>query len=113
VGFPARSQTREQEFLQQEGALLNQSRGRLRAAFLGNVVYILSGKGRPLTRLGETLTKDREIAALGRTFHTLHVRDAQWLERHASDLRRELAQLEADKSLLRAYAGQFGVTVNI
>lgn len=112
--FPSRSELRERDYQQQETVLVEQSQDRQRRARFGNALWVLTGKGRPpLTQIGETINRDREIAALRRTFHTLHERDAQWLERQASVLRLKRSQLETDKQSLRGLAQEFGVSVNI
>ena len=113
--FPARCRQRDRDYQQQEAELVRQSQARLRAAFVGNALWVLRrGVVRPvLTRSSESINLDREIAALRRTFHQLHERDAQYLARRASDLRLKRRQLEADKQSLRALAAGYGVKMNI
>lgn len=113
--FPARCQQRDRDYAQQEAELVRQSQARLRQAFFGNAMWLLRRSViRPvLTRSAEVVNLDREIAALRRTFHQLHERDAQYLARRASDLRLNRARLDTDKQSLRALATSFGVSVNI
>lgn len=115
VHFPARCQQRAQDYAQQEAELVSQSQVRLRQAFFGNAMWVLRRSViRPvLTRASESVTLDREIAALRRSFHQLHERDSQYLARRASDLRLKRAQLETEKQSLRALAAQYGASVNI
>jgi hypothetical protein len=116
VRFPARCQQRQLDYQNQEAELIRQSQARLQRAFGGNMLWVLRGSkaGRPaLTRTQEGVTLDREIAALRRTFHQLHERDAQWIERTASVLSLKRSQLETDKQTLRNYAAKFGVVLTI
>lgn len=115
VWFPARCSQRDQDYQRQEAELIQQSQDRLRSAFFGNVLWVLRrGVVRPvLTRTSESVNLDREIAALRRSFHQLHERDAQYLARRASDLRLKRAQLDADKQALRNLAASFAVNVTI
>lgn len=113
VEFPARESKRLADYQLQEDALSRQSEDRLRRALLPNILWVVfKGVGRPaLTPMQERQNLDREISALKRTFHTLHERDAQFLERQASFLRLKRSQLESDKQTLRDLAAQFGVTL--
>jgi hypothetical protein len=114
--FPARCDKRWQDYLVQEAVLVQQSQARLQRAFFGNVLWVLRGSkaGRPaLTRTQEGVTLDREIAALRRTFHQLHERDAQFVERVTSQLILKRAQLESDKQTLRDFAVTFGVVISL
>ena len=115
VHFPRRCQERDQEYARQEAELVRQSQARLRQAFVGNTMWLLRRSViRPvLTRGSETINLDREIAALRRTFHQLHERDAQYLARRSSELRLKRVQLETDKQSLRDLAAQHGANVNI
>ncbi len=113
--FPARCRQRDQDYKQQEDELIKQSQARLRRALFGNILWVLMrGVARPpLTPSAESVTLDREIAALRRSFHQLHERDSQYLSRRASDLRLKRSQLDVDKQALRSLAASFGVKVTL
>ncbi len=112
VRFPERCEQRKQEQQRQQAEVLQQSQQRFAQAAPRNVLWVLTGVGRPaLPRSVERVNCQQALDALKRHFDAMHQRDVDTLARSERDLRLKRAHLASDKARFQALMTAYGVTL--